>query len=159
MISKFEAVPEKAFEVPYTITVTVVDDPTQSAGSPPASLDSLVDGDVVIAAAILAEAPTMVAVGLASLTMAISTAGQLQGSPVSALAPTLLAAQALSATINGAIAANDPALDVVSPDNSDPTTMAAWLTASAGAVVAQSILADGGPYVSRVSTNVTLGGS
>lgn len=159
VIKKFEAVTEKAFEVPYTITVTVVDDPMQSSGSPPASLDSLVGGDVATAAAILTPAPSNIASGLASLTTAISAVGTLQGSPVSALAPALTSAQALSALALATIAANDAALDTASPDSSDPSVMAAWLSASAGAVVAQSILADGGPYVSRVATNLVLGGS
>jgi hypothetical protein len=159
LITKFEAETEKAFEVTYSIECVVVDDPTQQSGTSPASLDSLVGGDLTTSGYILASAPTNVASGLLRLGNAISAVGQLQCAAVSALAPTLTAALALTATINSTIAANDPALDTVSPDAADPTAMAVWLTNSAGAAVAQSILSDGGPYVDRIATNVTLGGS
>jgi hypothetical protein len=159
LVSRFEAETEKAYEVTYKITCVVVDDPTQGASGISTSLDSLVGGDLTFATSILSGAPQNVSAGVSGLSAAISAVPQLQGQPVSTLAPVLLAAQAASNTIGATMAANDPALDASSPDGSDPTLLVAWLNAMARRATAQSALADGGPYVSRIATNVVLGGT
>lgn len=53
VIEEFEARTEKFYEVPYTIKLTVVDDPIQDAiGGLTSSLDSLVGGDLSAASSI-----------------------------------------------------------------------------------------------------------
>lgn len=49
LIEEFTFTPEKYFEVPYTITLHVVDDPSQGIAGLISSLDSLVGGDLTSA--------------------------------------------------------------------------------------------------------------
>jgi len=157
LISEFKANTEKFYEVPYTITCVVVDDPSADGDGSLASLDSLVGGDLSTAGAILAAATPDVTSALASLTTAVASVPQLSGASPADLAPVLLSAQAAGNTIAADMAANDPALDSASPDGADPAVLASWLSGSGAAVVAQSALADGVGFVQRIGLNITLG--
>ncbi len=157
LISEFKAETEKFYEVPYSITCVVVDDPSADNAGASASLDSLVGGDLSTAGGILAAAPPDVAGALASLAGAVSAVPQLQGASLSTLAPILLSAQAAQNTIASDMTAADPGLDASSPDGADPAILASWLANTGAAMVGQSSLADGVGYVSRIATNITLG--
>jgi hypothetical protein len=156
LIVDFQADTEKFFEVPYSIKCVTVDDPAQDGGGFAASLDSLVGGDLSSALSIATGAASSVTGALSSLSGAIAAIPQLQGSTASVLAPALLSAQSAASTINSLIAANDPALNVASPDGADPAALATWLAGSASSMVAQSGLADAAGFVSRIALNLTL---
>ncbi|HYA07480.1 MAG TPA: hypothetical protein VEF90_16465 [Xanthobacteraceae bacterium] len=157
LIVDFRGETEKFYEVPYTITCVVVDDPSADDGGVVASLDSLVGGDLSTAAGILAAGTPDVASALSGLSAAVSAIPQLQGASAATLARVLLAAQSAENAISADMTANDPALNAASPDGADPSVLASWLTNTGQAMVAQSGLADGLGYVSRIATNVTLG--
>ena len=157
VISEFKADTEKYYEIPYSITCIVVDDPTQNGGDGAASLDTLVGGDLSYANEYLPTTVATVSTALATLNTAISSAPQLSGAASSVIVPVYAATAAASAAISSSIAAIDPTLDTVSPDGSDPTVMAAWLANAGSNAVTQSGLADGFGYVSRIGLNLQLG--
>lgn len=157
LITKFTAETEKFYEVPYSITVCVVDDPAQDGGSlAPASIDSLVGSDLGILQSIAAGSPADVAGAVSALAASVGSAGTLQGSTAAVIAPVLLSAQAATSTISNDIQANDPALDAASPDGQDPAIMSNWLGNMANAAVGQSGLADAFAYSARIALNLEL---
>lgn len=157
LITEFNADTEKFYEVPYTITCVVVDDPAASAGAAPSSLDSLVGGDLASAYTILAAAAPAVSAALSGLTVAVSAVAQLQGASSANLAPVILASQTATTAISSALTAGGPILDAVSPDGTDPATMVTWLSMMSASAASQSALADGLGFVSRVGLNVQMG--
>lgn len=157
LITKFTAETEKFYEVPYSITVCVVDDPSQDgAALGPTSLDALIGSDLSVLQNIAPGSNAGVVDAVSALAGSVDAAGPLQGSPAAVLAPVLLSAQAATSAISGAIQTNDPALDAVSPDGQDPAIIANWLGSMATLTLDQSGLADSFGYASRIALNLEL---
>lgn len=100
---------------------------------------------------------TNVLTALSGLSSAVLAAGTLQGASIPTLAPVLAAAASAATLIEQTIDAMDPLLDASSPDGTDPTVEAAWLSTITANAVEESALADAYGYVDRIALNIELG--
>lgn len=157
IISEFKADTEKYYEVPYSITCVVVDDPSQDDEGITESLDSLVGVDLASATSYLPTTISTVSTALASLASVVASSPPLEGAASSVVVPVYAATSAATAAISASMTTLDGTLDAVSPDGIDPAFMASWLSTAGANAVTQSGLADGLGYVSRIGTNLEIG--
>lgn len=161
VVKEFRADTEKYYEVPYQITVTVVDDPGQDgSGGGGGSLDSLVGDDFSMVGSILSSPPQSVSTAFSALGSAIDDdTAPLASASQATLAPITAAANTLSSSLDDALSSASAPLDTPSPDGSDPSASAAWVSAMAGAAASATNLADASGYAARLALNLQLASS
>ena len=146
VVHKFGAKTEKFYEVPYTVTCAVVQDPQQVIAGAISSLTALVGGDMTSALAI-PEAAALPAV--AALGSAVGAQYSLDGAPSSVIVPLQASVASATTAIQAAAATNDAALA--------GGLSAASLLAQATASQSEYDLLNAGALVSRIGINLSTG--
>lgn len=158
VVEDFQADTEKRFEVPYSITVCVVDDPAQDGGGASGSLDSLAGGDLSSLGNFGASFGGGSSSAFSGLASAFNAVPSLASASPSQIAPVKTAALALVSSLGDDVLGTQAALDTASPDGADPAVIAAWLTATASTAATASNAADALGYAGRLATNLLLAG-
>lgn len=158
LIESFDPEPERTYEVPYKISLEVVDDgggvATGSSGT-----DSLVAGDMFSFGQVDmsgSAASSAIASQAAALTKAIQGAGSLQNAAPATLGALAAQSASLASTISSA-ASSDDNLIANASFAGDPYVIAQSVVNVSGQLANESALLEGGALMSRVGFNLTQG--
>lgn len=154
IVAKFGAETEKFYEVPYTVTCTVVTDPQQVVGAIASSLTALVSGDMSSTMAIPAAAAIST---VASLSNAIAAQPTLDGAPNSVIGPLRAGAVTAQLDIEAQAVLNDAVIAAGVPIGSPASTIADALLAQQAASQTEYDLLNAGSLVSRIGVNLATG--
>lgn len=161
VVKRFTYDVERMYQVLYTISLEVVQDNTQAPAANSSTLDDLVGADMTTASGILPDVTdATIPPAMSSLQSAISAAGTLEGSTLTALAPVMAAAANASSVISSAIGALDP---VIQSDTGlvagivaggSPLAMVSTFQAQLSAIGQEASLQQLLALTSRIQTNL-----
>ena len=168
VITEFRADAERFYEVPYTITCTVVSDTINDALGPIVpGLDSIVSTALSVAAAFSAgdsdSSQQSTAAAVAAVQTAVVATGTLQGAPLPALASLHGVVNTQSAALAGIAGGLDLALGsnvgIGAASGVDPAAMASWLTGQMTASQDEAVALSSKDNVDLIGKNMTLAGA
>jgi len=158
LITDFKPVAEREFEIPYTMTVEVVEDLDAPIGGLISSLDSVIGADLQQAASIVSGIDlATVSDAIGAVSSVVASVGVLQNATAAALAQIETAAIVASDAISMAVGGVESAMVVASPIGVDPGIIADWLTTSTVQAGDLATLSMAGAYVGRIGINIALG--
>lgn len=160
VITSFKPIAEREFEIPYTMTVEVVEDLDAPIGGLISSLDAIIAGDLSAAASILADvAFPVVADAVGAISDAVAVVGTLQDAASTVLAPVSTAVAVASDALSVAAAGLEDAMVVVAPLGADPGAISDWLSTTTAQVADLATISRASAYVGRIGINLALGAS
>lgn len=168
VITDFRADAERFYEVPYTITCTVVSDAVNDALGPIVpGLDSIVSTALTVAAGYSSGGTDAAQVGSAQAVAAVQTAvtatGTLQGAPLPALVTLHGVVNTQSAALAGIASGLDATLGstigVGTPAGVDPGAMATWLTGQKTAAQDEAGTLASKDNIDLIGKNLALAGA